>query len=69
MDVLRTEFQSYLTSYCCVIRSVYHVCAKLRLDQYLIMNALERNVPYGTPDLGLIRLHDIQILRTKDPPQ
>ena len=52
MDVLRTEFQSYLTSYCCVIRSVYHVCAKLRLDQYLIMNSLERNVPYSASDLG-----------------
>ena len=56
-----------LTSHCCVIRSVYHAC-EVRPDQYLIMKRLERNVPYGTLDLGLIRLHDIQIL-TAEPPQ
>ena len=30
------------------------------------MHALERNVPYRSSDLGLIRFHNIQILRTEN---
>ena len=66
MDILRTKLQSYFSSHFRIIGSVHHVCAKLRLDQNLIMHALERNVPYSSSDLGLIRFHNIQILRAEN---
>ena len=66
MDILRTKLQSYFSSHFRIIGSVHHVCAKLRLDQDLIMNTFERNVPYSSSDLGLIRFHNIQILRTEN---
>lgn len=66
MDILRTKLQSHFTSHFCIIGSVHHVCAKLRLDQDLIMHTLERNVPYRSSNLCLIRFHNIQILRAEN---